>query len=84
MVLIFKGAPHLPEYHSTNLDLHLAAGEITGELPDDVAATLKADFPGLFIDAQKPLPLTQDAPEAPVDRQIKKAESHLHKGKGRR
>jgi hypothetical protein len=83
MKLLFKGAPHLPEYHNGNLDLHLVAGQETGDLSESVADALKADFPGIFVDVPKAEPMAEVIHKSPVDRQIKKTEP-VHRGRPRR
>ena len=78
MKLLFKGAGHLPEYHNSDLDLHLVAGQEC-EVSDAAGSALIADFGGIFVEV-KAQAIAQDIPAAPASRQIKEAVPHKHVG----
>jgi hypothetical protein len=77
MELLFKGTRNLTEYHNSGTGVHVVAGG-TVTVNDAVAKGLLADFPGIFIEAQKPLDFPAkdevkiaDVAKAPADKQIK-------------
>ncbi len=72
--LLFKGSPVLPEYHNHGAGIHVAAGR-TFDTDDQTAASLQADFPGLFVKVEPEAPRQSAAAQhiaaPPADKQVK-------------